>query len=119
MEELFARIEASLRRSNSYLTPERTITFQNLRINLRTHQVFVDESLIELTSTEYRVFLELILKRGEILPREKLASKFLTLRNNNPRTLDVHVTSLRKKLGHFSDHIKTVRGRGYMFSDIA
>ena len=117
MEELYARMLANLRRSTSYLSEDQMIQYGNLKINLRSHQVYINDEPIGLTTIEYRLLYEMLTNKGEILYRDRLANKFLTLRNNSSRTLDVHITSLRKKLGSFSTNIKTIRGRGYMFYD--
>ena len=115
VNDLVLRIEALLRRSQSYISNEQTLKFSGIEINLRLHSITVNAKPIELTKTEYKIFTELILKKGQIISREQVAQKFLSFKNQSPRTIDVHVTSLRKKLGDHGLCIKTVRGRGYMF----
>lgn len=115
LAELESRIHANLRRSGSYQVAEQFIDYQSIHINLRSHEVFIDEQKVALTNMEYKILLELVSRKNEVVHREKLVSKVLSLHNSSARTLDVHMNSLRKKLGEKSSHIKTIRGRGYMF----
>ncbi|NQZ19363.1 MAG: response regulator transcription factor, partial [Bdellovibrionales bacterium] len=114
LPDLELKIIASLRRSGSYHVNEQILSFKDIEINLRTHKVSIDGSEIDLTNTEYKIFFELVAKKGEILNREQIAHRFLSLNNSSVRTLDVHINSLRKKLGTHAERIKTIRGRGYM-----
>lgn len=115
MGELELRILANLRRSKSYQVEENLLRFGDVEVDVRNQSVALRGQEIQLTRTEYKIFLELLSKRGEIVNREQLAQRFLSLRNSNARTLDVHINSLRKKLGDLSPCLKTIRGRGYMF----
>jgi two-component system alkaline phosphatase synthesis response regulator PhoP len=115
INELELRIIANLRRSQSYQVEESVLSFGDIDVDVRNQTVSIHKQEIQLTRTEYKIFLELLTKRGEIVNREQLAQRFLSLRNSNARTLDVHINSLRKKLGVFSPQLKTIRGRGYMF----
>ena len=115
LPDLELKIIAGLRRSGSYQVNEQLISFKDVEINLRTHRVSVGGYEMDFTNTEYNIFFELVAKKGEILNREQIAERFLSLNNSNVRTLDVHINSLRKKLGPHAHRIKTIRGRGYMF----
>lgn len=115
LQDLELRAQAVLRRSHSYLTKDSILSLKGIQINLREHRISIHGEPIELTKTEYKIFLELAIKRDQIISREAVAQKFLSLRNQSPRTIDVHVTSLRKKLKKYGTCIKTIRGRGYMF----
>ena len=115
LPDLELKIIACLRRSGSYHVNEQLISFKDIEINLRTHKVSIAGKEVDLTNTEYKIFFELVAKKGEILNREQIAQRFLSLNNSSVRTLDVHINSLRKKLGPHSERIKTIRGRGYMF----
>ncbi len=115
LKDLKLRMTALFRRSQSYLQDEQVLSLDGIKINLHQHLIKIDGQAIDLTKTEYKLFTELALKKGQILSREMVAQKFLSLKNQNPRTIDVHMTSLRKKLGDYGRCIKTVRGRGYMF----
>lgn len=116
--ELVARIKAALRR----MKPEsgddsrKEITFTRLRIDPSGYKVWVDEALVELTTMEFSLLLELAEHAGRVLSREQLlelvwgASYY-----GESRVVDVHVSNLRKKLG-IEDLISTVRGVGYRFN---
>lgn len=115
LPDLELRIIANLRRSKSYHLSDHILKFNQIEVDLRTHEVKIEGVALSLTRTEYKIFLELVSKRGTIINREQIAQRFLSLRNSNNRTLDVHINSLRRKLGNFSSCVKTIRGRGYMF----
>ncbi len=117
IDELELRIVANLRRSQSYQNESNILQFGDISVDVRNQSVTLEGKEIALTSTEYKIFLELLSKRGEIVNREQLAQRFLSLRNSSARTLDVHINSLRKKLGENSNNLKTIRGRGYMFKE--
>lgn len=115
MKVLVARIRTVLRRS---ATPEAEdgsmLTLAGIRIDLETHQVWVDGELISLTLTEFRILAALLSAKGKVLNRASLISRAIgpgvTV---TERTIDVHVTSIRKKLGEHASVIRTVRGVGY------
>lgn len=113
--ELETRLIANLRRSKSYTDQENIYCMGGIKINFTRHHLTIDENPVELTRTEYKILTELILKSEQIVNRDYIASKFLSLKNSNARTIDVHINSLRKKLGQYSGCLKTIRGRGYMF----
>ena len=116
MVEMEARIVALLRRSSSYSPAEQEIALGYIRLKMRNQEVFANDMEVNLTETEYRILLELVLNNGEIVYRERLAAKSLSSRHTGPKTLNVHIASLRKKLGdEISSQIKTIRGRGFMF----
>jgi DNA-binding response OmpR family regulator len=71
---------------------------------------------ILLTLTEFKILSELLEKSGEVLTRERLRESALGNLNVTDRTIDVHMTSLRKKLNGAGTSIQTVRGVGYRFS---
>ncbi|MCP4895654.1 MAG: response regulator transcription factor [bacterium] len=121
--ELSARIRAILRRSFEGLGPD-TITsvvvkIGDLELDSGARQVRVDDEKIELTGVEF-MLLELLLdKAGQVLSRDELSRGALGRRASSyDRSLDVHVSNLRRKLGpstEGSERIKTVRGVGYVY----
>ena len=115
LSDLELRIISCLRRSKSYHRNDHLLTFSDIEVDLRTHVVKIGDQVLSLTMTEYKIFVELVSKRGTVVNREQIAQRFLSFRNTNARTLDVHINSLRKKLGKYAECIKTIRGRGYMF----
>lgn len=122
--ELVARIHAILRRTrekpetNQLLSSE-TITLGDLRLNFGARTVHRDGKLVDLTSTEFDVLAKLLASAGHVVSREEL-SKAALGRPLAPleRSIDMHVSSLRRKLGEVNgvERIKTVRGTGYIYA---
>lgn len=124
--ELVARIRTILRRSKTgsriIRAGEDTISYQvgDIRLNTGTRAVSCAEEAVELTSVEFNL-LELLLRNaGRVLTRDELTSHVLG-RELSPydRSIDVHISKLRKKLGpHRSgdERIKSVRGSGYIYT---
>jgi two-component system phosphate regulon response regulator PhoB len=116
--ELVARVKAVLRRTGVPREPSKVIRVSGLTIDLERHEVRFDDKAVSLTATEFRI-LELLASRpGRVLSRDDLidgaigrdASVF-------DRTIDVHITAVRRKLGKGAAQIQTVRGFGYRLSD--
>lgn len=111
---VLARVASLLRRSTARGNPTRLLRLGGIEMNTETHEVFVDEQPIKLTLTEFRLLASLLIAGGKILSRATLMSRAMgpgvTV---TERTIDVHMTSIRKKLGSWSHVIKTVRGVGY------
>ena len=111
--ELLARIRALLRRESSY--KKSSIEFNQLTVDLATHQVTVEDIPIQLTKKEFELLELLILNQHVVLTRyqinEHINQGFESLKNSN--LVDVHIKNLRKKLGVASSLIQTVRGVGF------
>ncbi len=114
-DNLALEVFALLRRSHSYSKAKEALQFGDISLNPEHHQARVSGKVIKFTRIEFKVFQELLSKRGEVVSREKLSQSFLSLRNSSDRTLDVHINALRKKLGSKGHNLTTIRGRGYMF----
>ena len=115
--ELVARIKAAFRRIDTLKgTPGATIfNFKRIRIDTGSHQVWVEDESIELTTIEFDLLKVFAEYRGMVMTREQL------LRNvwgfeyfEDTKVVDVHIGNLRKKLGK-KHEITTVRGIGYRF----
>jgi two-component system phosphate regulon response regulator PhoB len=126
MSILMARVNALLRRSRpeSENKPGKEkkedsddfILLGPLRIDTKRYHVFVEGKQVALTSTEYRLLLTLIASRGRVLTRNQLIDEAIGNESIvTDRTIDVHLTSLRGKLGSARNLIETVRGVGYRF----
>lgn len=122
--ELTARIRAILRRAPADKAVERAtakkLTIGDVEIDSGTRAVLRDGENIELTSVEFDLLEKLLRAAGEIVTREELSQQVLG-RNSSPfdRSIDMHISNLRKKLGHrsgSSERIKTVRGVGYIYA---
>jgi len=118
--ELGARIRSLFRRTGQEGSPSsEDIKISDLHINNNTREVVQSSKPIDLTFKEYELLCMLIREHGRIVPREELISAiwgfdFL----GESRTLDMHIRTLRQKLGDDADHpkyIKTVRNVGYRF----
>src|SRR5690606_27268012 len=87
-----------------------------LRIDLAAHRVHFNDQELNLTLTECKILAELMKCTGRVLSRDQLRETALGNLNVTDRTIDVHMASLRKKLGPIQGWIETVRGVGYRFS---
>ena len=116
-DELVARVRAILRRVDGAQehSPE-TVTFDRLRVSLHARQAYNGDDPIDLTDTEFHILDLLLRSRGRIVSRDELTA-VLHQRAASPfeRSLDVHVSRLRKKLGPYGACIRGVRNEGYMF----
>jgi len=115
--ELVARIKAALRRfRGSHGVPAGdVITTPHLRIDSTSRQVWADDELVELTSTEFDLLHTLAEHRGMVLSREQLLEKVWGHDYfGEIRVVDVHLGHVRQKLGEHHN-ITTVRGVGYRF----
>ncbi len=109
-----ARVEAMLRRSTADGGSE--VSVGGLRIDKRAHAVYVDGEEIYLSLKEYDLLLYLLENRGITLNREKILDHVWNYDYfGDARTIDTHITKLRKKLGPCGEMLQTVRGVGYKF----
>jgi two-component system response regulator CpxR len=121
--ELLARINAVLRRTQAEPEPRRdheVLVVGDVEMDSRTRTVHRAGALVELTVVEYSLLEKLLSAPGRILEREELVKEVLH-RNLSPfdRSIDTHVSNLRKKLGHHVngvERIKTVRSVGYIYA---
>ena len=121
--ELIARLRAVLRRSQPEPVTKNAdvIRIDELEINHSQHHVLKNNEPLELTVTEYNILNTLVSHLGNVVEKNQLAeeamSRSLTLFD---RSLDMHLSNLRKKLPERQDdkaRIRTLRGRGYMWLD--
>ena len=114
MMELLSRIRALLRR-----TQQETDTYRCgvLTVDQIRHIVRVNSQGVALTPTEFEVLCLLLKNRGQVLSRERLIEDVWGYAfTGESRTVDVHVRTLRQKLGEAGAYIETVRGYGYKIS---
>ena len=120
---LAARVRAVLRRGAEAADAEATIRIKDLTIHPGRHQVLVGESPVELTATEFRLLSHLARRPGWVFTRQQLVDatqgddSFVNDRFVTDRSVDVHIVSLRRKLGSCGAYIETVRGVGYRLRD--
>ncbi len=111
--ELVSRVKAVLRRS-SHENTSKLITCKSLVLNHAARQVTVDGKEVTLTFKEYELLHILLAHRGMVLSRDKLMSEVWgTDFEGESRTVDVHIRTLRQKLGIAGEYIETVRNVGY------
>lgn len=125
VHELLARIKAVLRRSSetsfkTEKTDEEKIVIDYLEINRSRRTVMVEGVLVELSYKEFELLYLLAKNRGIVFTRDNLLEKVWGYDYiGETRTVDVHVSNLRKKIEQDESHpiyIKTVRGMGYKFA---
>lgn len=110
--ELSARINALLRKT----TPPSTLEIDDIKINLSSREAFYKNTRLELTLKEFDLLSTLLSAQDKVISREELflkvwGSDFL----GETRTLDMHIRTLRQKLGDSGNKIITVRGVGFKF----
>ena len=111
--ELISRVKAILRRINQD-EEEKQITFQNITLDVEKRQVLLDGQICELTYKEFELLKLFLQNAGIVMPREMIMEKVWGIDfEGESRTLDMHIKTLRQKLGDAGKHIKTVRNVGY------
>ena len=116
--ELVLRIKAILRRRTFDKEGPKAIRLGDLLIDVDRHEVSIKERPISLTSTEFKLLVELASKRGRVLTRQSLLERVWGYTYEGyDRTVDTHIRRLREKLGDMADHIETLRGFGYRFRE--
>ena len=118
MLELVSRVKAVLRRSqkNSDLSKD-VIEVKGISIDLKKYEVKAGGEVITLTLKEYELLKRLLQNPNIVLTRDNLLGEIWGYDfDGETRTVDVHVRTLRQKLGEYGDRIETVRGVGYRVS---
>lgn len=117
MMELISRIKAVLRRTQKE-EADTDLSYRDIRICNASHKVFVQDEEVELTKKEYNLLSYLIRNQGVVLTRDQLLNSIWGYDfDGETRTVDVHVRSLRQKLGNAGDCVTTVRGIGYRIGE--
>lgn len=116
--EMVARVNAVLRRTKKTEEAPNEITVGDISINVNQHKAYVNGEKLELTHKEFAI-LQLLMKNPEIVfTREKLMNEIWGVDYlGETRTVDMHIKTLRKKLGNAGMQIKTVIGVGYRLED--
>ena len=112
--ELISRVKALLRRTTN-AQEESQISYGNILVDNDKHAVYVDGKLCELTYKEFELLKYLVINKGIVLSRDKIMNQVWGFDyEGESRTVDMHIKTLRQKLGEAGSHIKTVRNVGYM-----
>ncbi|MEP7340760.1 MAG: response regulator transcription factor, partial [Acidobacteriota bacterium] len=116
VRELVARVRAALRRSGYDAQTSRMYDDGFLKIDYADFAVFCQGQNVKLTRKEFALLSILSRNKGRVVPREQLLDQVWGLEYyGEARTLDVHISGLRKKLGVCGNCIETVIGIGYRF----
>lgn len=118
LKVLFSRVKAILRRGQEIETEAKILTFGDYTMEVDRYLLRKKDKPIPLTLSEFGILRRLLTSRGKVLTRNQLLDD---VQNDDAfiidRNIDVHIASLRKKLGSHFDGIETVRGVGYRFKD--
>lgn len=111
--ELITRVKVLLRRTE--VEKEKLISVGNISIDNERYRCMVDGDIVELTFKEHELLKYLIVNKGMVLSREQIMLNVWGVEfEGESRTVDMHIKTLRHKLGKAGDHIKTVRNVGYL-----
>lgn len=115
--ELISRVKALLRRSSGMADMER-LTFAGLALDMKKHEAFSEEEKLELTYKEFELLRYLMQNAGSVLSRDAIMERVWGADyEGESRTLDMHIKTLRQKLGVSGSLIKTVRNVGYCLGE--
>lgn len=115
--ELVSRVKALLRRANP-VQEEQQLTLGEISIDNDRHAVTIAGKPCELTFKEFELLKYLIINKGIVLSRDKLMNQVWGFEyEGESRTVDMHIKTLRQKLGDAGHYIKTVRNVGYMIEE--
>ena len=113
MMEFLARVKAVLRRTKKQEIP-REYHYKELTVDMKSRKVWENGRSVDLTLKEFELLRYLLENQGTVLSREKILEKIWGYEiYGETRTVDVHIRTLRQKLGDSGSLIETVRGVGY------
>jgi len=117
MMALVSRIKAVLRRYEKSDSHKELLEAGGIKIDENQHTVFAGNQQLFLTVKEFDLLVLLIKNLGNVLTREQLLESVWGLSSEiESRTVDVHIRTLRAKLGEYEKNIETIRGVGYKFN---
>lgn len=115
--ELISRVRALLRRTQNTPQTASQLTYGDIIVDNDKHAAYVSGKVCELTYKEFELLKYLILNKGIVLSRDKIMDQVWGFEyEGESRTVDMHIKTLRQKLGECGSCIKTVRNVGYMVS---
>lgn len=116
--ELISRINAALRRSGKTSTLNEKLLYENISLDNKKHIVMVASEMISLTYKEFELLHYLMLNKEVVLSRDKIMESVWGYDfEGESRTVDMHIKTLRQKLGTAGEHIKTIRNVGYKIGE--
>lgn len=111
--ELISRVKALLRRTEPVRVAQ--LVLDDLVMNNEKHEVTLGEVLVELTYKEYELLQYLLVNKGIVLSRDGIMDHIWGVTyEGESRTLDMHIKTLRQKLGDYGSRIRTIRNVGYV-----
>ena len=121
--ELKARINSKLKKMELLSGSRKKLNLGPINVNLTSHSVYLkenqEEQKLDLTPIEYKILTYLLSQPGQVFSRSEILDKIW---GKNiyvyPRSVDTHVSKLRKKLGTHSDLIESVHGSGYKIKEV-
>ncbi|MCA9700966.1 MAG: response regulator transcription factor [Myxococcales bacterium] len=119
VRELMLRVRAILRRAGGTTEEPSRLQHGGLEVDIASHRVWVQGEEVRLTALEFRLLATLLSRAGRVQTRDTLLADVWGMHAGlTTRTVDTHVTRLRKKLGdEAGNYIETLRGVGYRFRD--
>jgi DNA-binding response OmpR family regulator len=118
IKEVVARIKAVLRRSDGNsdsITETASLKVAGIELDIEKKRLIVDDNKEDLTPIEFQILQILMKSPGRIFGREQFLENIWRDVNVTDRTVDVHITRLRKKLGPYGGYLVTRKGYGYCF----
>ena len=118
VRELILRVKAVLKRGERKSdNMEVQRQFGELKIDVDSHEVFVNDDQVSLTALEFKLLRQLVDRRGRVQSRDQLLSDVWGYSSDvTTRTVDTHIKRLREKLGGMGKYVQTIRGVGYKFT---
>ncbi|MFA6620670.1 MAG: response regulator transcription factor [Bacilli bacterium] len=113
ISELVSRVNAHIRRTEK---SDEVLDYSLFHLDRSTGEIYNNGKLLDLTATEYIILSTLLERFGKLVSREELTRAFLGSKASfepNSKALDMHIRSLRKKLGEDGKHIVSIYGGGY------
>ena len=118
VRELILRVKAVLKRgARQSDNMEVQRQFGELKIDIDSHEVFVNDEQVSLTALEFKLLRQLVDRRGRVQSRDQLLSDVWGYSSDvTTRTVDTHIKRLREKLVDMGKYVQTIRGVGYKFT---
>lgn len=117
-KELMLRVQAILRRVNQQFQQHDIIKINDLVIDMSAYKVTINDEVIQLAPKEYELLFLLVKNKNIALLRSNIIESIWGYDyDGDDRTLDTHMKLLRKSLGDYASHIKTIRNVGYRFDE--
>lgn len=116
--ETISRIKAILRRTPQREESDDVYELQGIYLDYKKREVYVDDEKIDLTYKEFELLYFFLVNKEMVFSREKIMNEVWGFDyKGESRTVDVHIRTLRQKLGKYGDLIKTVRNVGYKLGE--